>query len=149
MYNTYLRPYAYAPHCIHACLRPFVYAPLPSLCTHLSSTLCSTPAPPSLHLCLRQCVSAPPSLYTLLSTPLLPPLWVLSHKELFRSKQVYESVRVQGVQEKLWVFFTIHCNPSLTYIVVRDLQSSQHNASVQSLLLAGNFFLQPIAAECW
>ena len=30
------------------------------------------------------------------------------------------------------VFFTIHCNPSLAYIDVRDLQSSQRNASVQS-----------------
>ena len=36
-------------------------------------------------------------------------------------------------------FFTIHCNPSLANIAVRDLQSSQRNASVQSLLLAGNF----------
>ena len=45
---------------------------------------------------------------------------------------------IQGVQEKL-CFFTIHCNPSLAYSGVRDLQSSQLNASVQSLLLAGNF----------
>ena len=45
---------------------------------------------------------------------------------------------VQGVQEKL-CFSTIHCNPSLAYIAVRDLQSTQRNASVQSLLLAGNF----------
>ena len=44
-------------------------------------------------------------------------------------------------------FFTIHCNPSLAYIAVRDIQSSQRNASVQSLLLAFNFFLQPIGAE--
>ena len=36
-------------------------------------------------------------------------------------------------------FSTIHCNPSLTYVAVRDLQSSQRNASVQQLLLAGNF----------
>ena len=35
------------------------------------------------------------------------------------------------------------------YIAVRDLQSSQRYASVQSLPLADNFFLQPIAAECW
>ena len=48
------------------------------------------------------------------------------------------SGQVQGVQEKL-CFFTIHCNPSLAYISVRDIQSSQRNASVQSLLLAGNF----------
>ena len=42
---------------------------------------------------------------------------------------------LQGVQERLY-FFTIHCNPFLS---VRDLHSSQRNASVQSLLLAGNF----------
>ena len=45
---------------------------------------------------------------------------------------------IQGVQEKLR-FFTNHCNPSLAYIAVRDRQSSQRNASVQSILLAGNF----------
>ena len=28
---------------------------------------------------------------------------------------------------------TIHCNPSLAYIAVRDLQRSQRNASVQSI----------------
>ena len=45
----------------------------------------------------------------------------------------------QGVQENL-CFFTIHCNPSLAYIVVRDLQSSQRDASVQPLIpLASNF----------
>ena len=32
------------------------------------------------------------------------------------------------------------CNPSIAYIAVRDLQSSQRNASVKSLLLAGNIF---------
>ena len=36
-------------------------------------------------------------------------------------------------------FFTIYCSPSLAYIVVRDLQSSQCNTSVQSLLLVGKF----------
>ena len=45
---------------------------------------------------------------------------------------------IQGVQEKLCIF-TIHCNPFLAYIAVRDLQSSRRNASVQSLLLAGHF----------
>ena len=57
---------------------------------------------------------------------------------------------VQGVQEKLCFFGTIHCNPSLAYIAVRDLQSSQRNASVQSLLLAGISFYnqqQPSAGE--
>ena len=53
---------------------------------------------------------------------------------------------IQGVQEKL-CFFTVHCNPSLANIAVRDRQSSRRNASVQSLLLAGNFFVQPIAAS--
>ena len=55
---------------------------------------------------------------------------------------------LQGVEEKM-CFFTIHCNPSLAYIAVRDLQNSHRIASVQSLLLAGNFFVQPIVAECW
>ena len=45
---------------------------------------------------------------------------------------------IQGVQEKVCVF-TIHCNPSLAYIAEGDLQSSQRNASVQSLLLAGYY----------
>ena len=53
------------------------------------------------------------------------------------------------VFRKNCVFFTIHCNSSLAYIAVRDLKSSQRNASVQSLLLAGDFCVQPIAAECW
>ena len=48
--------------------------------------------------------------------------------------------QLQGVQEKL-CFFPIHCNPSLAYIAVRDLQSSQRNASVQSLLLLAGIFL--------
>ena len=52
------------------------------------------------------------------------------------------------VLRKYCVFFTIHCDPSLAYIAVRDLQSFQRNSSVQSLLLAGIFFVQPIA-ECW
>ena len=44
--------------------------------------------------------------------------------------------------------FKIHCNPSLAYIAVRNLQSSQRNASVQSLLLAGNFCTtKPSAGE--
>ena len=46
-----------------------------------------------------------------------------------------ELLSCTGCSEKI-VFF--HCNPSLAYIAVRDLQSSQRNASVQSLLLAGN-----------
>ena len=48
------------------------------------------------------------------------------------------SIQVKGVQEKL-CFFHNSLQPPLAYIVVRDLQSSQRIASVQSLLLAGNF----------
>ena len=54
------------------------------------------------------------------------------------------------VFKKNCVFFTTHCNPSLADIAVRDLQSSQRNPSVQSLLLAGNFLYnqyQPSAGE--
>ena len=40
---------------------------------------------------------------------------------------------------KNFVLFTNHCNLSLAYIAVKDCQSSQRNASVQSLLLAGHF----------
>ena len=43
---------------------------------------------------------------------------------------------VQSIQEIL-CFVTINSNPSLAYIAVRDLQNSQHNASVQLLQLAG------------
>ena len=45
---------------------------------------------------------------------------------------------LQGVQEKLF-FSSVHCDPSLAYLAVRDLQSSKRNGSVQSPLLAGNF----------
>ena len=45
---------------------------------------------------------------------------------------------LQGVQEKL-CFFTIHCNHSLAYIAVRDLQSSQRNVYHHPYLLI----------ECW
>ena len=41
---------------------------------------------------------------------------------------------VLGVQENL-CFFTIHCNPSIAYIAVKDLQCSQRNASVQSRVI--------------
>ena len=56
-------------------------------------------------------------------------------------------------QENVCFFFTIHSNPSLVYIAVRDLQSCQRNASVQSLLLAGHFCTtnssQVLAREMW
>ena len=58
--------------------------------------------------------------------------------------------KIQGVQKKL-CFSQNTATPSLAYIAVRDLQSSQRNASVQSLLLVGNLLYNqsPIAAECW
>ena len=46
------------------------------------------------------------------------------------------SLIIYRVFRKNCVFFTIHCNTSLASISVRDLQSSQRNASVQSLLVA-------------
>ena len=53
---------------------------------------------------------------------------------------------IQGVQEKLCLF-TIHCNPSLAHIAVRDFQSSSamrvHTHSYWLVI-----FVQPIAAEC-
>ena len=57
---------------------------------------------------------------------------------LFLKNVQYDYMSTTGCSWKI-VFFSIHCNPSLAFIAVRDLQSSQHNASVQSLLLAGNF----------
>ena len=55
---------------------------------------------------------------------------------------------------KKCVFFTIHWNSFLAYIAVIDLKSSQRNASVQSLILAGNFFFttnssRVLAREKW
>ena len=50
----------------------------------------------------------------------------------------FKYMYIQGVQEKL-CFFIIHCNPSLAYNAVRDSQSYQRRASVQSLLLSDNF----------
>ena len=65
--------------------------------------------------------------------------WPVLHSLDVLDKEVigYEKDdNIQGVQEKI-VFFTIHCKPSLAYIALRDLQ---RNVSVQSLLLARNFF---------
>ena len=56
---------------------------------------------------------------------------------------------LKGVQEKQ-CFFANHCNPSLADIAVSDFQSSQRNASVKPLLLAGNFLYnqqQPSTGE--
>ena len=55
-----------------------------------------------------------------------------------RIMKVTELMTATGCSRKI-VFFTMHFNPSLAYIAVRDLQSSQRNASVQLLLLAGQF----------
>ena len=71
------------------------------------------------------------------------------HKHQSMITTVDACIYLQGVREKL-CFFPIHCNPSLAYIAVRDLQSSQRNASVQSLLLADNFLYnqkQPSAGD--
>ena len=58
--------------------------------------------------------------------------------------------KVRVFRKNCGFFFTIHCNPSLAYIAVRDLQSSQRNARVQ-LQLAGNFFVwrKVLARERW
>ena len=45
---------------------------------------------------------------------------------------------IYRVFRKKLCFFHNRCNPSLAYIA-RDLQSSQHSASVQTLLLDGLF----------
>ena len=65
----------------------------------------------------------------------------------YYQKWEWFALLIQSVQEKL-CFFQNHCNPSLAYIAVRGLQSSQRNASVSHsfwLLI----FVQPIAAQCW
>ena len=41
------------------------------------------------------------------------------------------------------------CWLCVSYSTIFLAQSSQRNASIQSLLLAGNFFVRPITAECW
>ena len=56
----------------------------------------------------------------------------------FRRMKKKMKERYTGCSGKI-VFFTIHFNPFLAYIAVRDLQSSHRNAIVQSLLLTGNF----------
>ena len=48
-------------------------------------------------------------------------------------------LQIYRVFRKNLVFFPIYCNPSLAYIALRDLHSSQSKASVQSLLSAGDF----------
>ena len=53
-------------------------------------------------------------------------------------KQSASVMQTTGCSGKI-VFFTIHFNPFLAYIAVRDLQSSQRNASVKSLLFASIF----------
>ena len=45
------------------------------------------------------------------------------------------------------VFFTVYCNPSLAYIAVRDLQSSQRKECTVTPI-GWPFFVQPIADEC-
>ena len=55
---------------------------------------------------------------------------------------------VYRVFRKNCAFLTIYCNPSLAYIVVRDLQSYQH-MQVYSHSHWLVIFVQPIAAEFW
>ena len=63
-------------------------------------------------------------------------------KKLRKSRRIKNEQKYRlidtGFSGKI-VFITIHCNPSLAYIAVRYPQSSQRNASVQSLLFAGIF----------
>ena len=56
---------------------------------------------------------------------------------IFLAKCILD-VLLQGFQEKLCFFSQFNATP-LAYITVKDLQSSQRNTSVQSLLLAGCF----------
>ena len=60
---------------------------------------------------------------------------------------------VYRVFRKNCAFLTIYCNPSLAYIVVRDLQCFQRIASVESLLLAAFFCItnssRVLARERW
>ena len=67
-------------------------------------------------------------------------LYVCMYIHMYLYVDIKVLCELQGVQEKL-CFLTINFNPSLACISVRDLQSSQCNASVQSFLLAGQFFL--------
>ena len=53
------------------------------------------------------------------------------------TEQCYFSYK--GVQER-FCSFTIHCNLSFAYIAVRDLQSSQRNASVRTFTPIGWYF---------
>ena len=68
--------------------------------------------------------------------------WVSQNKGIMSYLKSTASYRV--FRKNCVFFFKIHCNPSL-----RAFQSSQRYASVQPLLLAGNFFLQIIATKCW
>ena len=55
---------------------------------------------------------------------------------------------IQCVQEKL-CFFKIHCNPSLAYIAVRGLQSSQRNTSAGEGKVANTIFNKhPVHVWC-
>ena len=73
-------------------------------------------------------------------------VWEIVLEQFIRNIYVVLVIRntileVQGFQKKM-CFFTLHRNLSFAYIAVRDLQSSQRNASVQSLLLAGDFLYE-------
>ena len=89
----------------------------------------SPPNPPSFHATFPS-LDFPifPRTSPLIRCPPPPPLKKIVS---FVSDVFYRVFR------KNCVFCTIHCNPSLAYIAERDFQSSQRNASEQSLLLAG------------
>ena len=75
------------------------------------------------------------------------------HPSVTTSAACSTSGDIKGVQEKLW-FFTIHCNPSLTYIAVRDLQGSLNAMRVYShsywlVLFCTTNSSQVLARERW
>ena len=55
-------------------------------------------------------------------------------------------MRSTGCSGKSAFFSQFTATPSLAYIAVRDLQSSQRNVSEQSTPIGWQFFVQPIAA---
>ena len=75
------------------------------------------------------------------------------HPSVTTSAACSTSGDIKGVQEKLW-FFTIHFNPSLTYIAVRDLQGSLNAMRVYSrsywlVLFCTTNSSQVLARERW
>ena len=108
----------------------FRHRPCPSFCLYKN---CG-------HLRLQHCPHLPPP---------VPFDLVRAMLRLLIEDMVTKDISATGCSGKI-VFFPIHCNPSLASIAVRDLQSSQRNARMQSLLSAGNFLYnqqQPSSGE--